>query len=401
MPLHVSHQAKERAEAVIDADWHGIWVVAFDCGGGMSSIAFVSVCKRYGNVEAVKDLDLVCAEGEMLALLGPSGCGKSSTLKMAAGIEGVSGGEILIGKRPVSRLAPGQRNIAMVFEDYALYPHLTARENIAFPLAVRGARRAEIAARVGQAMSLLRLEGLADRGVRTLSGGAQQRISIGRALVRDPEVILFDEPLSHLDADQKVHLRSEIRRLQKIKAVTSILVTHDQTEATAMADRIAVMNGGVLQQVAPPGELYERPANLFVAGFIGEPPMNLLPVRAEDGRIRVVATGWELPLGQRLPKRAQSAGTGRDMTAGIRPEHVVVAPASRAGDRRAVVRYREPRGDVDVVVAAPIGHGGATIVAEVPGPSGYRAEDVVGIDFVSDRIHLFAGADGRNVETAP
>jgi multiple sugar transport system ATP-binding protein len=372
----------------------------------MSSIAFVSVSKRYGDVEAVKDLDLVCSEGEMLALLGPSGCGKSSTLKMAAGIENVSRGEIFIGKRPVSSLAPGQRNIAMVFEDYALYPHLTARENIAFPLTVRGMSRADIAARVGQALGLLQLEGLADRSVRTLSGGAQQRISIGRALVRDPELILFDEPLSHLDADQKVHLRSEIRRLQRIKAVTSILVTHDQTEATAMADRIAVMNGGVLQQVAPPGELYDRPANLFVAGFIGEPPMNLLPVRVEDGRIKVAGTGWELPLGERLTKLAQSVGAGQDMTAGIRPEHVVVVPSGQAADRRAVVRYREPRGDVDVVVAAPVvrggGHaGGGTIVAEVPGPSAYRAEDVIGIDFMDGRIHLFGGADGRNLETLP
>jgi ABC-type sugar transport system ATPase subunit len=368
----------------------------------MSSIAFVSVCKRYGDVEAVKDLDLACGEGEMLALLGPSGCGKSSTLKMAAGIESVSQGEIYIGTRPVSRLAPGQRNIAMVFEDYALYPHLTARENIAFPLTVRGASRAEIKARVGQALSLLQLEALADRSVRTLSGGAQQRISIGRALVRDPEVILFDEPLSHLDADQKVHLRSEIRRLQKIKAVTSILVTHDQTEATAMADRIAVMNGGVLQQVAPARELYEKPANLFVAAFIGEPPMNLLPVRAEDGRIKVVGTGWELPLGERLTRLVQGAGMGREMTAGIRPEHVVVVPAGQAAGRRAVVRYREPRGDVDVVVATPVGHAGSgAIVAEVPGPSGYRGEDVIGIDFMGDRIHLFAGVDGRNLETLP
>jgi multiple sugar transport system ATP-binding protein len=370
----------------------------------MSAITFVSVYKRYGNVEAVKNLDLACAEGEMLALLGPSGCGKSSTLKMAAGIESVTEGEILIGARPVSLLAPGQRNIAMVFEDYALYPHLTARENIAFPLAVRGTPRAEIATRVDQALSLLRLDALADRNVKTLSGGAQQRISIGRALVRDPEVILFDEPLSHLDGDQKVHLRSEIRRLQKIKAVTSILVTHDQTEATAMADRIAVMNGGVLQQVASPGELYDRPANLFVAGFIGEPPMNLLPVRVESERIMVTGWGWELPLGERLTRLAQSTATGCEMTAGIRPEHVLVVPAGETGDRRAVVRYREPRGDVDMVVATSIGHGGGhcgTIVAEVPGPSGYRAEDVIGIELMGDRIHLFAGVDGRNLDISP
>jgi ABC-type sugar transport system ATPase subunit len=226
----------------------------------VASIRFESVWKRYGDVTAVQNLNLACAEGEMLALLGPSGCGKSSTVKMAAGIEDVSSGEIFFGDRPVSRLAPAARNIAMVFEDYALYPHLTVRDNIAFPLAIRHLPAAEIKARVDKALDLLALQTFADRDVKMLSGGAQQRTAIGRALVRDPQLILFDEPLSHLDGDQKVHLRTEIKRLQKLSAVTSILVTHDQTEATAMSDRIAVMNQGVLQQVATPHDLYERPA---------------------------------------------------------------------------------------------------------------------------------------------
>jgi len=204
------------------------------------------VWKHYGDVTAVQNLNLACAEGEMLALLGPSGCGKSSTVKMAAGIEDVSAGEIFFGDRPVSRLAPAARNIALVFEDYALYPHMTVRENISFPLAIRRLPSAEIEARVDKVLDLLALHPFADRDVRMLSGGAQQRTSIGRALVRDPQLILFDEPLSHLDGDQKVHLRTEIKRLQKLSAVTSILVTHDQTEATAMSDRIAVMNHGML-----------------------------------------------------------------------------------------------------------------------------------------------------------
>src|SRR5262245_1023983 len=188
----------------------------------------------------------------MLALLGPSGCGKSSTLKMAAGIEPVSGGDIYIDDRRVTDLSAGARNIAMVFEDYALYPHLTVRENIAFPLSIRHVPGPEKAARVQSVIDLLQLGPIADRGVKELSGGAQQRTRIGRALVRDPTLILFDEPLSHLDAEQKIHLRSEIKRLQAISAVTSILVTHDQTEASAIADRIAVMHNGVLQQVGTP-----------------------------------------------------------------------------------------------------------------------------------------------------
>jgi multiple sugar transport system ATP-binding protein len=365
----------------------------------MASIRFDSVWKQYGSVTAVENLNLVCAEGEMLALLGPSGCGKSSTVKMAAGIEDVSSGEIYFGERPVSRLAPGVRNIAMVFEDYALYPHLTVRENISFPLAIRGLPTADIKARVDEVIALLGLQALAERGVKGLSGGAQQRISIGRALVRDPELILFDEPLSHLDADQKIHLRSEIKRLQKLSAVTSILVTHDQTEATAMADLIAVMNHGVLQQVATPHELYARPANMFVANFIGEPPMNLLPLRAEAGALVLADAGWLLPLDERRMRLAQTVSATAGVTAGVRPEHVRLQPGA-GGACQAIVRYCEPRGDVDVVVVAPLAHPGTTIVAEVPGPAGYRAEDLVSVAFDADRIYLFAAADGRNLEVA-
>jgi len=366
----------------------------------VASIRFDSVWKRYGSVTAVENLNLTCGEGEMLALLGPSGCGKSSTVKMAAGIEEVSAGEIFFGERPVSRLAPGARNIAMVFEDYALYPHLTVRENISFPLRIRGLPSSDVKARVDEVLDLLGLHPLADRGVKMLSGGAQQRISIGRALVRDPALILFDEPLSHLDADQKIHLRTEIKRLQKLRGVTSILVTHDQTEATAMADLIAVMNLGVLQQVATPHELYARPANTFVANFIGEPPMNLLPLRAHDGGLVLADAGWPLPLDGHRIKLAQGVRAAESMTAGIRPEHVTVERGAR-GPRQAIVRYCEPRGDVDVVVAAPLDHPGTTITAEVPGPAGYRAEDLVSIAFAAERIYMFAGADGRNLEVRP
>lgn len=363
----------------------------------MTSIRFDAVWKRYDTATAVENLHLACAEGEMLALLGPSGCGKSSTLKMLAGIETVSQGEIYFGDRPISRLASGARNIAMVFEDYALYPHLTVRENLNFPLSVRGMARADAARRVDDALTLLGLENLADRGVRALSGGAQQRVSIGRALVRDPDVILFDEPLSHLDADQKVQLRTEIKRLQKISAVTSILVTHDQTEATAMADRIAVMNHGVLQQVGTPDELYSRPANLFVANFIGEPPMNLLPARiAQSGRaLAIDGMGWLVPLAAHQRDLAAAAGRdGAPLILGVRPEHVAVDPA---GDGIAArLQYREPHGDTDILTMS-IGDAAPAVVAEVEGPCHHRAGDSVSLKVSPEHLHLFDPVTTRNL----
>jgi ABC-type sugar transport system ATPase subunit len=361
----------------------------------LASIRFDGVWKRYGSLTAVENLNLTCPEGEMLALLGPSGCGKSSTIKMAAGVEEVSSGEIMFGDRPVSHLGPKARNVAMVFEDYALYPHMSVRENVTFPLTVRGLPSADAKARADDVLDLLGLHQIADRGVSNLSGGAQQRVAIGRALVRDPELILFDEPLSHLDADQKVHLRGEIKRLQQLSAVTSILVTHDQTEATAMADRIAVMKDGVLQQVATPQELYVHPANMFVARFIGEPPMNLLPLRRDGGGLTVADTGWPLPLGEHQ-RRLVETERADDLVAGVRPERVTIQPAGEIG-LSAVVDYREPRGDVDVIIASA---GSTVIVAEIPGPSRYRAKDQVAIVFSESHIHLFAGPGGRNLEVA-
>jgi ABC-type sugar transport system ATPase subunit len=263
---------------------------------------------------------------------------------------------------------------------------------------VRGITGQPAAERIGGVLQLLGLRQIADQGVRGLSGGAQQRIAIGRALVRDPEVILFDEPLSHLDADQKVQLRAEIKRLQKLRQVTSILVTHDQTEAIAMADRVALMNHGVLQQVGSPQDLYEHPANLFVANFIGEPPMNLLPAQVGEGAL--IGGGWRATLdARRVALLARRSGAA--VVAGIRPEHVVLSePAEGA---KGTIIYREPRGDADVLTVRLEGQGGDsgdTIVTEVAGPSRWRAGDAVGLHIDPDRLLVFDAESGRNLEVA-
>lgn len=362
----------------------------------MARIGIEHLWKRYGSVEAVRDLSLVCEDGLLLALLGPSGCGKTSTLKMLAGIEDLSAGAIYFDDRPVDRLEAAARNVAMVFEDYALYPHLTVAQNIAFPLEIRKRPREEILRATDGVIALLGLDTLRDTSVRALSGGAQQRVGIGRALVRQPAVLLFDEPLSHLDGAQKSGLRAEIKRLQKEAGVTSVLVTHDQTEAMAMADQVAVMDRGVLQQLGTPDDLYERPANLFVAQFIGEPPMNLLRGRLErraDGLV-LHGTIGALP----LPATAAvdlDGGEHPDVVLGVRAEHLRLSEAaSSSSGLSGAVFFREPRGDTDVVLVEVDRSAVGPLAVEVEPATRWRAGDRVRLGVADARLHVFDPVHG-------
>lgn len=359
----------------------------------MAEVRLEAVTKSYdGLSDAIPGLDLTCRQGEMLALLGPSGCGKSTTLKMIAGIETISSGQIFFDDQDVSDLDTARRNVAMVFEDYALYPHLTVFDNIAFPLTIRRLPAAEIEERVERVLKLLGLRDIRDASVQKLSGGAQQRVSIGRALVREPAVIMFDEPLSHLDSDQKVQLRTEIKRLQQTSRLTSVLVTHDQNEAIAMADRIAVMNKGELQQIDTPEAIYNRPANVFVASFIGEPPMNLLEARSQGATVGFSGDASAFLPDTQTPLKVLPAGT--PLTIGIRPERVQINPTDARYVIKGSVFAHEPGGDCDVlVVDTAIGR----IVAEAPAPLAQRAGDSVRIGLPPAYFHYFSGETGRNL----
>lgn len=367
----------------------------------MVEVRLENVGKSYDGVtDAIPELNLLCPRGEMLALLGPSGCGKSSTLKMIAGIEPVSRGAIYFEGIDVSRRGTAERNVAMVFEDYALYPHLSVYENIAFPLRIRSMLHSEVAGQVDRVLDLLDLQPLRNASVRKLSGGAQQRVSIGRALVREPSLVMFDEPLSHLDADQKVQLRTEIKRLQKTSRLTSVLVTHDQNEAISMADRIAVMDKGVLQQVDTPAKVYDEPANLFVAGFIGEPPMNVLnaQVRREGGVLQVDFDGQlQLPLQGAASALLEKYVDGPAVVVGVRPEHVSLGtPGSGPALLGGRLQRREPCGERDVLmVETSLGK----VVAEVPGPTDLTPGEPLSLRLDASHLHFFNTRSGANVLT--
>jgi multiple sugar transport system ATP-binding protein len=285
----------------------------------MAEIVLDGVSKRFDDgYEAVKDMSLDVADGEFIVLVGPSGCGKSTALRMIAGLEDITAGELRIGDQVVNQLAPRDRDIAMVFQNYALYPHMTVRENMAFPLKLAKAPQEDIDRKVNEAARILDLEAHLERKPANLSGGQRQRVAMGRAIVRNPKAFLMDEPLSNLDAKLRVQMRTEVSRIQSQLGTTTVYVTHDQTEALTLGDRIAVMRSGVLQQVGPPGELYGDPANIFVAGFIGSPAMNFMPAKLE-GSTAHLPIGDITLTGEAL-QRAGRGDSGRTVIAGIRPE---------------------------------------------------------------------------------
>ena len=301
----------------------------------MADVSFERVSKRYGARAIVEDFDLRIEDGAFVVLVGGSGCGKSTTLRMLAGLESVSAGTIRIGGREVTHLPPGERDVAMVFQDYALYPHLTVRENIDLGLRLRKVAKHEIERRVRWAAETLELSQLLDRKPAQLSGGQRQRVAMGRAMVREPQVFLFDEPLSNLDAKLRGQMRTEISRLQRRLGITTIYVTHDQTEAMTLGDRVCVLRKGIVQQIASPRELYEQPVNLFVAGFIGSPPMNFLPATVSGNCL-------EMPFGRiDLDDRQAKVVAGHDVVlVGIRPEYFEDASLVDEAKRSAGTTFR-------------------------------------------------------------
>lgn len=359
----------------------------------MVTVIFDKVEKSFGHVKAIPELDLRIESGEFVSLLGPSGCGKTTTLRMLAGLEQPTGGRILIGDRPVNNVAPGERDIAMVFQSYALYPHMSVSENIGYPLKKRGVPKSEHPARIKAVADLLHLGPLLDRKPKQLSGGQQQRVALGRALVREPKVFLLDEPLSNLDAKLRAHMRSELIELHRRLGKTMVYVTHDQLEAMTMSTRIAVMQGGVLQQFGTPAEIYGRPANTFVASFIGTPSMSLVEADLEAGeaehRLRIASQVFALPA-QLLaaPPNAPSLA----LTLGIRPEHVTLG----SGHGSAVVRLVEPTGHEAIVT---LDLGGHLVTARAPGDCALRAGEIVAFDLKVDRLHLFDRASGRRLNS--
>ncbi len=358
----------------------------------MAKVVFDHVSKMFDSVTAVNDLNLDIADGEFLVLVGPSGCGKSTALRCLAGLEEISAGRIFIGDRDVTYLDPKDRDIAMVFQNYALYPHMSVRDNMAFGLKLRSTPKDVVAARVNEAAQILGIDQLLDRKPRALSGGQRQRVALGRAIVREPQCFLMDEPLSNLDAKLRVQTRAEIIKLQKRLGTTTIYVTHDQTEAMTMGDRIAVMNEGKLQQLDTPQRLYDNPANRFVATFIGSPSMNVFPsqVVSVDGEVSVVADGFRVSL---PPERAEGLRPyiGKEVLFGIRPEHMQVREfAETVHDGNTVnlmVELVEPLGSETLIHLA--GPGGETIVSRADPRTRARRGEEVEIVVDTSQVHAF------------
>ena len=360
----------------------------------MATVTFENVNKMYGDFQAVKDLNLEIGDGEFMVLVGPSGCGKTTSLRMIAGLEEISSGTLRIGDRVVNDVPPKDRDIAMVFQSYALYPHMSVRENLAFGLKLRKVPKAEIERRVNETAETIQLGKLLDRKPKELSGGQRQRVALGRAIVREPAVFLMDEPLSNLDAKLRVQTRAEIARLHQRLKTTIVYVTHDQVEAMTMGSRIAVMNDGLMQQVGTPQVLYDTPINRFVAGFIGSPSMNFTEVHLEgsDGTAKLVgAADWSIPLPSRYKEAAQPRA-GKTLIAGFRPEHLDIGEAgSGAGSFRARADVVEYLGNEELL---HVNAAGQDVVAIVDSSHRVRPGDIVNLVLPLEKLHLFDGESG-------
>ena len=352
----------------------------------MAAVTITAVHKWFGQTHVIRGVDIAIANGEFCVLVGPSGCGKSTLLRMIAGLEEISEGEIAIGGRVVNRVRPKERDIAMVFQNYALYPHMTVRDNMSFALRLAKSPMADVRQRVDRAAGILGLSPYLDRYPRQLSGGQRQRVAMGRAIVRDPQVFLFDEPLSNLDAKLRVQMRTEIKELHQRLKTTSIYVTHDQIEAMTMADRIVVMRDGIVEQAGEPLDLYDRPANTFVAGFIGSPAMNLVPGVA---RVNGGAPSVEFDGGVRLPAPQNARATdGQPVLYGMRPEHCALAGSAGLPAEVVVV---EPTG-ADTQLFCRFN--GQELTSLVRDRVDCRAGDRVGLVPDLARAHLFDAATG-------
>ena len=359
----------------------------------MATVSLKDVRKSYGSTEVIHGVSVDIADGEFIVIVGPSGCGKSTLLRMVAGLEAITAGTIEIAGRVVNDLEPRARDIAMVFQNYALYPHMSVFDNMAYGLKIAGIRGADLIARVEKTAAMLELTPYLARKPRELSGGQRQRVAKGRALVRRPAAFLLDEPLSNLDAKLRVQMRLQIKDLQRSVDTTTLYVTHDQVEAMTLADRLIVMNAGVPEQIAAPMAIYERPATVFVAGFIGSPAMNIVPVTVTPDRAGVL-----LPGGAAVPLPGLSLpASGSDVLFGIRPEHLVVADD---GPIPLVVHALEVLG-ADAFAHAGLGAGEPGLVVRMPGTAAVRPNEKITVTLDPAFAHLFDPATGRRIVADP
>ena len=366
----------------------------------MARVLLKELTKNFDDVVAVNTMDLEISDREFVVLVGPSGCGKTTTLRMVAGLEEITGGEIFIGDRLVNHLAPKDRDIAMVFQNYALYPHMNVFDNMAFGLKMRKVPKEERATLVNEAAEILGIQDLLDRKPKQLSGGQRQRVALGRAIVRKPEVFLFDEPLSNLDAKLRVQMRTELVKLHSRLQSTSIYVTHDQVEAMTMGDRIVVMNNGWIQQVGPPLDLYNQPVNLFVAGFIGSPAMNLIPVTVSEksATVYVQNSGFKISLPEEMAAKTKASGV-KDFIFGVRPEDIT---QKGTGEATAIMSEPVPA-HVNVIetlgreINLDVTIGDDTMTAIVSPNTTLEVGEALELEINMDKVHLFIKDDGHAI----